>query len=119
MPGTSDHSLLYTFSLQAVRESEKRQAEESFPTFNEKCPDYDHDFFERHLTRKFYDKDGYVIGMFDGIMSESELAVLRRYLIKQNTAYSNSGFSTDEKSDADNVSWIAMFTVRAKLIFQL
>lgn len=84
---------------------------DNFPTFTERGTQYTDDFFEKHLTRKFYDANGYVISMFDGIMNETELATLRSYLIKHNTAYSNTGFSTKEDDDSDNVSWIAMFLV--------
>ena len=100
------------FSLQVVRENEKKQKLMNFPTFGEKGSQYTNEFFDKHVTRKFYAKNGGVISYFDGIMNESELATLRNYLITHNTAYSNTGFSTVEDDDGDNVSWIAMFLVR-------
>ena len=83
----------------------------NFPTYNEKGYQYTNDFFEKHLTQKFYSKNGGVIGYFDGILNDTELTTLRSYLITHNTAYSNTGFTTAEDDDADNVSWIAMFLV--------
>ena len=111
---TNSHNLIYflfIFPLKVIRDIEKKQELDNFPMYGERGPQYNNEFFEKHLTRKFYDKAGGVIGMFDGILNETELATLRRYLSQHNTAYSNSGFTTREDDDSDNVSWIAMFLV--------
>ena len=99
------------FTFQSVRQAEQEQQSSKFPTSTEKRTEYPDEFYAKHLTRKFYDYRGGIITVFDHIMNETELAILRRYLIKYNTAYSNSAFSTAEQDDADNVSWIAMFKV--------
>ena len=94
-----------------MREHENHQKMASFPTYNEKGNQYTNEFFEKHLTRKFYSRNGGVISYFDGILNETELTTLRSYLITHNTAYSNTGFTTAEDDDSDNVSWIAMLLV--------
>ena len=105
------------FHLQKVRDHENHQKMANFPTYNEKGNQYTNEFFEKHLTRKFYSRNGGVISYFDGILNETELTTLRSYLITHNTAYSNAGFSTAEDDDGDNVSWIAMFLVSVCSIF--
>jgi len=95
--------------IKKVRDHENHQKMANFPTYNEKGNQYTNEFFEKHLTRKFYSRNGGVISYFDGILNETELTTLRSYLITHNTAYSNAGFSTAEDDDGDNVSWIAMF----------
>ena len=101
-----------SISLKAIRENENQQRLENFPTYNEAGSQYTNEFFDKHLTRKFYAKNGGVISYFDGILNETELMTLRKYLITQNTVYINAGFSKVEDDDGDNVSWIAMFLVR-------
>jgi len=95
--------------IKKVRDHENHQKMANFPTYNEKGNQYTNEFFEKHLTRKFYSRNGGVISYFDGILNETELTTLRSYLITHNTAYSNTGFTTAEDDDSDNVSWIAMF----------
>ena len=75
------------------------------------------DFFHTRLTRKFYDYRGGVISCFDNIMTEEELIILRKYVIKYKSGYSSAGYQVQEDDDADNVSWISSFTVSFALFW--
>ena len=64
-----------------------------------------------YCTRKFYDKRGGVIGVFDNVLSLDELATLRSYLMRYETAYTYNAYQHNEDDDADNVSWLMLLKV--------
>ena len=71
-----------------------------------------------HCTRKFYDKRGGVVAFFDNILSMDELAALRSYLMRYETAYTYNGYIQSEDDDADNVSWMMMLKVSISVLIQ-
>ena len=74
-------------------------------------PPFSKDYYDAHCTRKFYNRHGSVIGVFDNLLTEEELVHLTKYVASHKSGYSSSDYMTTETDDADNVNWITMFEV--------
>lgn len=64
-----------------------------------------------HLTKKIHDRNGKVIGYFDGLFAKGDLDALRMFLLHYNSAYGYQGYDETTDTEHDNVAWIAAVKV--------
>ena len=65
-----------------------------------------------HLTRKYKDRFGRGIAVYDNILNEDELDELRSYLVDYHDTYHYQIHDESTEEDSDNVQWVSGLPVR-------